>query len=115
MATVSVGCKLPHGLIIQIPGSKPIRLNGANSSILAHGHGVTDGVDKSFFEKWKELYKDFLPLKQGLIFSHDRADAVAAEASEKVKNRTGFEGLNADNPAPGIVAENYDGMPKKAA
>lgn len=112
MPQVTVACKLPHGLIIQIPGAAPVRLNGANSSNVIGGHGLTEGVDKEFFDKWASIYKDFKPLKLGLIFAQEKAASAQAQAKEQAANKTGFEGLDPQNPTPGVVPENYEGMPK---
>lgn len=34
---VTVGCKLPNGLVIDVDGAQPIVLNGANSSNVIGG------------------------------------------------------------------------------
>lgn len=114
MPNVSVACKLPHGLILELPNAEPVRLNGANHPEAIAGFGIT-AVDKDFFEAWKTAHKDFAPLVKGLIFAQDRADSIRAEAKDKAALKTGLEGLDPEAPAPGIQAENYEGRKKKTA
>jgi hypothetical protein len=99
--TVSVGCKLPHGLHLDINGNR-VTLLGSNSSLVIGGHGITENVDKEFFDNWLSLHKDSAAVKNGLIFAHDKTSNVKAEAQEKKKNRNGFEGLDPAKPAPNI-------------
>jgi hypothetical protein len=101
MQTVTVGCKLPHGLHLDLNG-KRVTLAGANSSSIVGGHGITENVDKEFFDRWMALHKVSAAVKNGLIFSHEKTGNVKAEAEEKKKNKTGFEGLDPKAPAPGI-------------
>lgn len=105
MANITVGCKLPHGLIIQV-GGKKVTLNGANSSRIIGGYGLTL-VDKDFFEAWSKEFASFQPLQDGLIFAQDSANKAEGQAKEQVDLRSGFEPLNFDKPAPGVqpVAE----------
>ena len=101
MATVTVGCKLPHGLQITV-GNTTVDLKGVNSSQLIGGHGITENVDKDFFEKWMSLNKDAAAVKNGLIFAHEKTSNTKAEASEKKDNKNGVEGINPEKPGPGI-------------
>lgn len=100
--TVTVGCKLPHGLYLDI-GDKRVTLLGSNSSLVIGGHGITENVDREFFDKWLSLHKDSAAVKGGFIFAHDKTNSVKSEAEEKKDNRNGFEGLDPDKPAPGIA------------
>lgn len=113
MALVSVACKLPHGLILEVEGKPPVQIKGALHRDAIAGFGITK-VDKEFFEQWAKQYAEFKPLKDGLIFAQDREDSARREAEEKKDEKTGFEGLDPSAPAPGIKADNYDGMPKTA-
>lgn len=99
--TVTVGCKLPHGIHLDI-GDKRVTLNGAHSAAIIGGHGITENVDKDHFEAWMIMYKDHPAVKAGYIFAHDKANNTAAQAKERAKEKTGFEGLNPEKPMPGI-------------
>ena len=98
---IIVGCKLPHGLEIQL-GGKTVVLNGANSTDIIGGYGLTRDVDKAAFDQWLLDYKDFPAVQNGLIFAQANEKAVKSEATEKADEKTGLEGLNAEAPAPGI-------------
>ncbi|MVW80182.1 hypothetical protein [Bordetella sp. 02P26C-1] len=111
MATVNVACKLPHGLIIELPGHPAVELAGANSRSAVAGFGMTK-VDKEFFDRWAKAYADFPPVKRGLIFAQEREESARKEAAEKEKEKSGFEGIDPERPAPGIKAENYEGKSK---
>lgn len=93
MAQVTVGCKLPNGIIIQ-HGGKRATIKGANAALLIGGHGITEGVDKELFDAWMKAYADYAPVKAGLIFAHDNAKSTAAEAKEKADNKSGFEQID---------------------
>lgn len=110
MSTVTIGCKLPHGLIIEL-GGKSVELAGTNSSNVIGGHGITEGVDKSFFDKWLSQNKGAAAVRNGLIFAHEKANSAKAEAKEKEENKNGFEGIDPNRPAAGI--EPTDEMKKK--
>ena len=97
---VVVGCKLPNGLVIRL-GEQEVTLNGANSSKIVGGHGLTD-VNKDFWSAWLEQHKDFAPVVAGLIFANDNFAKTRDEANEKQDNESGFEGINPDKPGKGI-------------
>lgn len=113
MQTVTVGCKLPNGLHMDLRGTggelnRRVTLNGANKSEVIGGYGITHGVDKEFFEEWKRINADFPPLKKGLIFAHDKPASAAAQAKEQAELKSGFEGMNPDKPAPGVERAKTD-------
>ena len=100
MGTVTVGCKLPNGLIIELDEQRVV-LNGANSSALIGGFGLTE-VNEALFKAWLEKHKDYEPVKQGLIFAQEKPANAQAEAKDKAKLKSGFEGLDPKKPAEGI-------------
>lgn len=103
MSEVVVGCKLPHGIIINQAG-KTIALAGANSSRIVGGFGMTS-VDKDLMDVWMKDHKEFAPVKQGLIFVQESSGKAKDEATEKAEVKSGFEGIDPENPAPGIKPE----------
>ena len=100
MNTVIVGCKLPNGLVIELDEQRVV-LNGANSSAIIGGFGMTE-VNKALFDAWLEKHKDYEPVKQGLIFAQEKPANAQAEAKDKAKLKSGFEGLDPKKPAEGI-------------
>ena len=101
MSTVTVGCKLPNGLIIELDEQRVV-LNGANSSNLIGGFGLTE-VNKPLFDAWLEKHKDYEPVKQGLIFAQEKPANAQAEARDKAELKNGFEGIDPKKPAKGIA------------
>ncbi|HDL8567144.1 TPA: hypothetical protein ACMY33_001248 [Yersinia enterocolitica] len=99
--TVIVGCKLPHGLNINIDG-KSVVLNGSNSCSIAGGYGLTEGVDKDLFDRFLSVYADAPYVKNQLVFAQGKHSSATAQANEQKDIQTGLEGLNPDKPAPGI-------------
>ena len=93
MALVSVGCKLPNGIILEL-GEKKVVLKGLNSSELIGGHGITEGVDKEFMDAWLLAHKHLKFVKEGFIFCHENAKNLAAEAKDRRKEKTGLEPLD---------------------
>lgn len=132
-ATVAIGCKLPNGLVMEIPEPAPGRqhlpgpiglrytLNGANSKMIrtpfgpvAQGsfrYGITH-VPKDFADKWFERYKDMQFVKRGQVFvvqDEQRAVSAAKERENDSQTRTGLEPLEEkDSRLPKGVARKKD-------
>jgi hypothetical protein len=117
--TVSVGCKLPHGLHLQlynmVPGmaAEPIgervTLKGANEGvsvvapIMVEGaFGVTENIDKDFMERWLKDNASHAAVKGGMIFVQDKTVSVKAEGAAKKALKTGFEGVDPKKKPAGI-------------
>lgn len=112
MSTVTVACKLPNGLMLDIPGAKaPVVLNGAIHPDAIAGHGLTE-VDADFWAAWTKLYADFQPLKKEMIFAQGSERSAVAKAKERKEEKSGLEGLDPEKPAPGIKPEDYEGKKK---
>lgn len=95
--TVKVGCKLPHGLHLDLNG-KRVTLAGRNATQLINGHGITT-VEKDFFEAWMATNKHHPAVRNGHIFAYEKeADTVAA-ARERKHEKTGTEGLDPAKPS----------------
>ena len=102
---VLVGCKLPHGLVLEIldrptkedfmqprPIGKQVKLAGACSlynqrtkkAPMNFDYAITP-VDKSFWEEWYKRNKALDCVRNGMIFVADtqqRADGIAKERRE---------------------------------
>lgn len=105
--TVTVGCKLPHGLIMEL-GEKKITINGLNTSKIIGGHGITENVDKAFFDAWMEKNKELSFVKGGFLFAHTKPVNTEAEAKDRAKNETGLEPLDPAKAPKGIKITNKD-------
>lgn len=107
---VLIGCKLPHGLIMEIPDvgdllrpkpvGKRVILKGANS--LRTNPNAAQGnfpyavtlVDKDFWDAWLERHKDRPFITNRLVFvAKNEADAKAM-GKELLGERTGMESLS---------------------
>ncbi len=102
-ATVTVGCKLPHGLHLDING-KRVTVNGVNSTEIIGGYGMTKDVDKEFFDAWMALNREHPAVKNELIFSDVQTSSAHAKAVERKDEKTGFEAIDPKKPGPGIEA-----------
>lgn len=126
MATVSIACKLPHGLFAQLykmipaptgptalmvptaqPDGERVRLNGSNHRDAIGGWGVTD-VDESWAGAWFAQNATLAPVAAGLIFMRASAAKVAGEAKEKALVKSGFEALDPNAPPQGIAPVTRD-------
>lgn len=101
-ATVSIGCKLPHGIILQHPmdPNNKVELRGKNKvTIIGADYAVTQ-VDAEFWESWVAVNKEFAPFLSGAIFVGKNEAAVADTAKELAKTKTGFEQMQTDGKDP---------------
>lgn len=100
-AMLWIGCKLPNGLLCELgkigdDNYTAVQLNGANSTALVGGYGLTP-VSQSFWEAWKKKNKH-LPFLRGAnaaVFDQAEASSAAAQATEMGKSvKTGMEPIN---------------------
>ena len=89
---VTVGCKLPHGLVLEVGGVE-VKINGVNASLIVGGYGLTEGVDAAFFDAWMSANKHAAVVKNELIFAQSKTSEAQAEAKDKAANKSGLEGL----------------------
>lgn len=101
--TVTVACKLPHGLDLEEYG---VVLNGSNhpSALQAGGFGITEDVPRDAMVAWRDTHKTYTPVAKGLIFFDSKTDAVAAQARERSAVRSGFEVLDPAKMPDGLEA-----------
>lgn len=121
-AKVTVACKLPHGLVLQVyeeyedgeavlgggirvvkrfrPTGETITINGnarkfgeAPDHRIVAGFALTEGVNKDFFERWLEQHKDLPAVKNRLIYAFESLDHVEGQAKNDANLRNGMEPL----------------------
>lgn len=143
MPHVTVGCKMPNGLIlriftmaekneqvmgggsrkikeaVEVPGKRVV-LNGfshpqnaAPRARIAGGFALTMGVDKEFWDTWLAQNKDTDIVRNGLVFAHEKVENTTAEAKDKQTLRSGLERLDPKKLPKGI--KQSDMMPKAPA
>ena len=120
---VTVACKLPCGLILQlcqmeemrepIPGGgfkittvarrigDQVVLNPARVPFgvtpeykIIGGYALTENVDAQFFAEWLRQNSDALIVKNKLIFAYEKDATVVAAAREHKSVQSGFEPIN---------------------
>ncbi len=125
MATVTVACKVPNGLILRVfdmvdrdvpvlgGGVKTVKeaqVRGSSIKVLgpaapfgqlprapiAGGYALTHGVDQAFFTEWLKQNAESELVKNGLIFAHEKADYLTKQAQEKEAVTSGLEPLKPD-------------------
>lgn len=106
MSNVTVGCKLPHGLVITV-GGRSVTLNGVNSSRIIGGYGLTV-VDKDFFEAWKIEFSTSPLVRNDLIFDQDTAAKAESQAKEQAEVLSGLEPIDKDANVLGVKEVSKD-------
>lgn len=101
MAKVTVGCKLPTGITLQVDGKK-VTLNGTNSSNVIGGYGLTTDVDKDFMDAWLKQNKDITMVRNGFVFIKKNEKEAKAAAKDGAENKNGTEPMNPDKPGNGL-------------
>jgi len=105
MPTLTIGCRLPNGLVLEIPDHAPVTLKGqkaaqAESPIILLSErdcGYTD-VDEGFWAEWKRLYKNFQPLTSHAIFEAKNRNDAKAVHKELKGEKTGHEPMPQNGP-----------------
>ena len=124
--TVSVACKLPHGLQLRvfdmITTSEPVMGGGmrdvktarqvgepviikgnahpqneAPRAEISSGYAITHGVDKDFWDLWVAQNASHEAVRNGLIFAHEKPDAINRMSAEKAKIKSGLEPISPDS------------------
>lgn len=119
-ATVTVACKLPHGLLLQLQKAveaaeptqsnperkvtryerfgKVVRINGCaipmdrpSSKELRGGYALTRDVDAEFFSKWLEQNKEHPAVEGGFIFASEQPAVLDRHLERNATRRTGLE------------------------
>lgn len=93
--SVTIGCKLPHGIVLDHPldPSKKVELRGKNRSLIIGAEYGTTEVDGEFWETWKTVHAEFPALRSGAIFEAKNANELVAVAAELEDEATGFEAM----------------------
>ncbi|QGX88556.1 hypothetical protein BHJ80_16750 [Escherichia coli] len=99
---VTVGCKLPNGLVLEV-GQKRVQVAGwRNNAVKIVGPAVRTQVDKVFFDAWLAEHGQQPYVKNGVIFAQDKANSAVSQATEQKAVKSGLEPLPQKNPAPGV-------------
>jgi hypothetical protein len=101
MGLVTVGCKLPNGLVAEV-GGKEVIFNGLNKSNIVGGFGITEEVDDAFWKAWLKQNENMPFVKNGFIFANNNTNSMKAEIKEKEGEKTGLEPLDPTKKPKGV-------------
>ncbi|QTD90822.1 hypothetical protein [Burkholderia anthina] len=123
---VKVYCKLPHGIVYNLPGDRSVRLVGmygdersdlqvagmpGRDSVVGHGVTLVEADD------WEQIVKDHgtsAAHKNRFVFAAKDDKSGEAQAREQEGQRTGFEPYNPNaNPEDKTVDGTKAGAPEK--
>lgn len=95
---VLVGCRLPHGLVLESPVNPDFKvtLKGLNRSKIIGATYVTTEVNAEFWELWSASNANFPALKNGAIFVAKNERELNAVNNALSAFKTGFEPMGTD-------------------
>lgn len=108
MAQITIGCRLPSGLILELmKDGRPVAVELAGQRQMQErspiillrddDYGTTE-VDAAFWDAWKKIVgDDFAPLKSGAIFEAKNSNDAASKAKELKGKQTGHEPAKQDD------------------
>lgn len=113
--TITVGCKMPNGIKLPaMPGSPdgfdPPVLNGAYTNpsfdervgmLDSIAYGKTE-VDADYWAAFSERFKNWPPLKRGIIFAASKPADMKAKAKDAEAVKTGLEGADVNAKGSGV-------------
>jgi hypothetical protein len=127
--TVTVGCKLPNGIVLDLYGPRtpdraqvapqllksftlkgsrfPTDDNGVARATWdvvggSTGFGLTENVPADFWNAWLEAHKESELVTNGIVFAVPTLDDAKSEGAKRADTKSGFEPLDPEKPAPGI-------------
>lgn len=98
MKKILIGCRLPHGLVLEHKGVS-VTLKGKNSRVVAglyvpEQDYATTEVDAEFWEAWSKEHSTFPAVTSNSIFVAKDSSSAEAVAKELRAESTGFEQLD---------------------
>ena len=106
MSKVTVGCRLPTGIILRLAddqgNEKQVELKGQNADMngaifIQPTHCGYTEVDKDFWDAWVAKHADSPSVATGAIFAEATESKARGAAKERVKEKTGLEGAVAED------------------
>jgi len=94
MSTVTIGCKLPNGIHMQVGDSPRVRILGWNNNEIAGlSHGITRDVPADLWEAWRKEHADSKLVTNGIIFAEESEKRAKDKAKDNKEQKSGFEQL----------------------
>lgn len=99
MANVTVGCRLPNGIIIQHPENPNIKalIIGINKAQIIGASYVSTPVDEDLWNAWIAVHADFPAIKNGSLFVAKNNTEAKVVAKEFEDEKTGLEPVKPDS------------------
>lgn len=102
MATVTVGCKLLHGVKLRLSDGTDVLLRGARQAPgfdMRTGEGAPGSVglteiDASVWEQVQKEYERWPMLKNGMVFADAKKAKVLGQAKDTAEQKTGLEPIS---------------------
>jgi len=95
---VTIGCKLPHGLIISARNMEGetvnVTLAGANAARIVGGYGITENVPKDLWDAWLKKNHKLPAVLNGAVFIHNDLKSAEQIAKERRDVPSGFEAID---------------------
>lgn len=79
-----------------------VRLNGANSSNVIGGYGLTE-VDADYWAAWLKSHGNYAPIKSGVIKAQPTRERAMAQAMDEKELKTKLEPIDPDKPGDGLT------------
>lgn len=96
--TCIVGCKLPHGIILELKTDAGIvvrhTLKGMNHRRIVGGYGLTEGIPTDFMMEWLKRNERHPAVANGSIFMHTDGRSAESRAKDGRLIRTGIEPID---------------------
>ena len=93
MANITIGSRLPYGLILEV-GEKKVTLQGLNKSMIIGATHMTNEVDDQFWAAWSEVNAEFPAFKNGSIFAIEDKRAEKSIIRDVLERVTGLERID---------------------
>jgi hypothetical protein len=133
--TVTVACKLPHGLILRLfrmeTRNEPVMGGGTREVQVATqvgepvvikgyaapfgqvpsvpiegGYALTPNVDADFWAAWVKQNEDHDAVRNRLIFANEKSESAQRKAKDQTKVRSGLEPIDPQRLPKGIEPGN---------
>ena len=124
--TVTVACKIPNGLVLQVFSMEdtqepvmgggwktvkrairmgaPVKINGPAVAYgkpaphdIRYGVGLTYGVDADFYNAWAEQNKSSDFIVKRLVYAHPKGTEIDAQSKDQISIKSGLEPIDPQN------------------
>jgi hypothetical protein len=118
--SVTVGCKLPHGIILDVKtaSGELVRqiIKGSNDARIVGGYGITENVSSELWDQWLKEHPRHKAVLNGSLFIHNELKSAISIAKERRKVETGLDPVDplrsgmlvgADGKVDPVAERNY--------